>query len=214
MSSLPIGQLKATDLWGAYNNVTFAIRQAILKIATATLVQVVSCTNDGGVSPVGFVSVQLLVNQQNAAAVGIEEGQLVDLPYVRIQGGANAVILDPQPGDIGIAVFASRDISTVVATKKQANPATFRAYDFSDGLYVGGVLNGVPTQYVQFASGGITVVSQNQITLQAPTVAVQGNLTVSGTTDGIDDGTFAGISVETHVHSGVQSGGSDTGPPV
>ena len=96
----------------------------------------------------------ILVNQQNAAGIGIAEGQLVNLPYMRIQGGANAVIIDPQPGDIGIAVFASRDISTVIATKKQANPATFRMYDFSDGLYLGGVLNGVPSQYVQFASGG------------------------------------------------------------
>lgn len=166
--SIPVGMLQIPSLWGDFNNLAFMIRQALSKIQTAMLVQVVSCTNDGGVSPVGMVNVLILVNQQNSAGVGLTEGQLVNLPYVRIQGGLNAVILDPQPGDIGIAVFASRDISGVVATKKQANPATFRTYDFSDGLYVGGVLNAVPTQYVQFNSEGIAVVSPNQVELQVP----------------------------------------------
>jgi hypothetical protein len=166
--SVPVGMLQITDLWGTANNLRFAIRQALNKIQTATLVQVVSCTNDGDASVVGFVDVLILVNQQNSAGVGIQEGQLVNLPYMRMQGGANAIILDPQPGDIGIAVFASRDISTVIATKKQANPATFRTYDFSDGLYIGGVLNGTPIQYVQFNSEGITIVSPNQVTLQIP----------------------------------------------
>ena len=212
--SVPVGMLQIPNLWGDFNNVSFAIRQALAKIQTAMLVQVVSCTNDGGVSAVGSVNVIILVNQQNSAGIGLQEGQLVNLPYMRIQGGANAVILDPQPGDIGIAVFASRDISAVIATKKQANPATFRTYDFSDGLYVGGVLNGVPSQYVQFVAGGINLVSPNQITLQAPTVAVQGNLTVSGSTEGTGDGTFAGIDVQTHIHGGVQTGGGDTGPPL
>lgn len=210
----PVGMLQIANLWGSYNNVIFAIRQAMAKMQTATLVKVISCTNDGGVSPVGFVNVQILVNQQNSLGVAIPEGQLVNLPYLRMQGGANAVILDPQQGDIGIAVFASRDISGVVATKAQANPPTFRMYDFSDGMYLGGLLNAAPTQYVQFTSYGITVVSPNKVTLQAPTVAVEGNLTVSGTTTGTGDGTFAGIDVQTHTHSGVTSGGSDTGPPV
>jgi hypothetical protein len=80
------------------------------------------------------------------------------LPYLRIQGGVNAVIIDPQPGDIGIAVFASRDITNVKSTKAQANPGSFRMHDFSDGMYLGGLLNGVPSQYVQFSSDGISIV--------------------------------------------------------
>jgi hypothetical protein len=208
------GVLQPQNVWGEYNNLIFAIRQLMAKMQTATLVQVVSCTNDGGVSAVGSVDVLILVNQINGNGQGISEGQLVNLPYMRMQGGANAVILDPQPGDIGIAVFCSRDISTVVATKAQANPATFRMYDFSDGLYLGGVLNGAPTSFVQFVSGGINVTSPNQITLQAPTVTVEGNLVVTGTTQGSDDGTFEGISVKTHIHSGVTTGGGNTGIPV
>lgn len=208
------GLLQPQQARGEYNNIVFAIRQMIAKIQTATLVQVVSCTNDGSVSAVGSVDVLILVNQINGNGQGIPEGQLVNLPYMRMQGGANAVILDPQPGDIGIAIFASRDISSVIATKKQANPATFRMHDFSDGLYLGGVLNGVPSQFVQFNSSGMTLVSPNQITLQAPTVTVDGDLVVTGTTQGTDDGTFEGISVKTHIHGGVTTGGGNTGVPV
>lgn len=213
MSATP-GIARIQSFFGPYNTLLFAIRQALAKMQTATLVQIISCTNDGGVSAVGFVNVLILVNQINGNGQGLPEGQLVNLPYLRIQGGANAIILDPQPGDIGIAVFASRDISTVVATKAQANPPTFRMYDFSDGMYLGGLLNGLPTQYVQFTSAGISIVSPNQVTIQAPTVSIDGNLTVSGTTTGTGDGTFAGIDVQNHVHGGVESGGSDTGPPV
>lgn len=213
-TAIPAGFVQPSTTWGVYNQLLFVIQQQIAKMQTATIVRVVACSNDGGVSPVGTVDVQILVNQINGQGVPTPHVTMYGLPYLRMQGGANAVILDPQPGDIGIAIFASRDISTVVSTKAQANPGSYRQYDFSDGMYLGGLLNGTPSQYVQFGSGGVSIVSPTQVTLQAPTVAVQGNLTVSGTTVGTGDGTFAGIDVHTHVHSGVQSGGSDTGPPV
>ncbi len=218
--SVPVGMLRISDLWGDFNNVAFAIGQAIAKIQTVMLVQVVSCTNEGGVSPVGSVNVLILVNQQNSAGIGITEGQLVNLPYVRIQGGANAVIIDPQPGDIGIALFASRDISSVIATKKQANPATFRMYDFSDGLYLGGVLNGVPTQYVQFSESGIAIVSPGNITLQGnivlngPVAQSGGDVSMGGSLTTGGDVIANGISLDTHVHGGVTTGGGNTGEPV
>ena len=139
-------------------------------MAGATLVQITAVTNSGGVSPVGFVAVHPLVNQIDGNNVGTPHGIIHNLPYVRIQGGTDAVILDPKIGDIGIAIFADRDISTVKATKAQANPGSRRQNDWADGLYLGGVLNGAPTQYVAFAGGGITVVSPTKITIQAPNV--------------------------------------------
>ena len=153
----PWGALQPSTLWGRYNNLRFMIQQMIAKIQTATLVQVVSCTNDGGVSPVGTVDVQILVNQINSTGNPTPHVTMYGLPYLRIQGGTNAVIIDPMAGDIGIAIFASRDISNVVSTKAQANPATYRTHDFSDGMYLGGLLNGTPTQYLQFNSSGVTI---------------------------------------------------------
>lgn len=217
----PAGWLQPTDFWGVYNNLRFAIRQALSKVQTASLVQVQACTNEGGISPVGTVDVVIMVNQITSQSVSVPHVTMKRLPYLRVQGGANAVIIDPQPGDIGIAVFASRDITKVKNTRAQANPGSFRMHDFGDGLYLGGVLNGTPNQYVQFIGSGISIVSPTAITLQAPTVIIEGDLQQSGgvatiaqTLEVAGDVTANGISVSTHVHSGVTAGSAVTGEPV
>ena len=224
----PAGMLQPSTLWGVHNNLAFIIQQALSKVQTATVVKVIACSNDGGVSPVGTVDVQILVNQISGQKVATPHVTMYGLPYLRIQGGSNAVIIDPQPGDIGIAVFASRDITNVKSTKAQANPGSFRMHDFADGIYLGGLLNAVPTQYVQFGSGGVTIVSPDTITLQAPNIVLQGavaqsggnvtmaeDLTVGG--DVVADltgSTFDGIPFATHKHIGVTSGSSNTGGPI
>ncbi len=170
MSTIPAGFVQPFSFQGIYNQLLFIIRQQIAKMQTATIVNVVACSNDGGVSPVGTVDVQILVNQIDGQGVPTPHITMYGLPYLRMQGGANAVILDPQPGDIGIAIFASRDISTVVSTKAQANPGSYRQYDFSDGMYLGGLLNAAPIQFVQFSTSGIKVVSPTAVTVTAPSI--------------------------------------------
>ena len=138
------------------------------------------------------------------------------VPYVRMFGGNNAVILDPQAGDIGVAVFASRDVSSVKNTQAAANPASARQYDFSDALYIGGMLNGgTPSQYVQFSSSGIKIVSPTKITIQAPEIDLEGVVVQSGGTISSDTDVIAGatnISLANHIHTS-GSPGSPTSPP-
>ena len=178
--------------------------------------QVISCTNSGGVAGFGFVNVKPLIQQMdgNFQIVPNGVGTIYQLPYVRIQGGVNAIILDPVAGDIGLAVFCSRDISLVKQSRVLSAPGSRRINDWADGVYIGGILNLAPTNYLAFTQNGIVLLSTQKVTIQAPTVAIQGNLTVSGTTIGQGDGTFAGIDVQEHTHSGVESGGDNTGPPV
>jgi hypothetical protein len=164
--------LQPPDTWGEYNQILFVVQQALSKMQTATLVRVDACTNEGALTAVGYVDVTPLVNQIDAAGSPTPHVTIYNIPYLRIQGGANAIILDPQVGDIGICVFASRDLSKVKATKGQANPGSLRQYSFSDGLYLGGALNGVPTQYVRFSTAGITVVSPALIRMEAPQVQI------------------------------------------
>ncbi|MDR6234028.1 Gp138 family membrane-puncturing spike protein [Pseudomonas oryzihabitans] len=185
------------------------IREALDDVRTTTLVQVVSVTNDGGLEPVGLVDVQILVKRVDGAAQVMDAGIVYNVPYMRLQGGANAIILDPQVGDIGIALMADRDISSVKATKAAEAPGSNRKHDMADALYLGGVLNGVPQQYVRFTAGGIEVVSPTKVTVKAPDVALIGNVAASG-------GTFThnGVNVGAkHVHSGVQAGSAQTQPP-
>lgn len=218
----------------------FLISQALLRVSTATLVKVVSVTNAGGLSPVGFVDVQPLVNQLDGAGNAVPHGVLHRLPYFRLQGGTDAIILDPKVGDIGMAAFANRDISLVKASKAQNNPGSWRSHDMADGLYFGGLLNATPVQYVQFTAGGINVVSPSKVTVTAPNIELNASaqcalnsprIVLNGTVQQ-GGGSFAGTSTwqgdmntlgtlrnngkdvgSTHTHSGVQSGPANTGTP-
>jgi phage baseplate assembly protein V len=65
------------------------------------------------------------------------------------------------------------------------------------------------------AKGPINIVTSNQVTISAEAgVNVVGDLTVSGSISADGDVTAGGISLRSHVHSGVQSGPSNTDPPV
>jgi hypothetical protein len=199
----------ATD----FETLSFLISQRMSRLATSMLVKVVAVTNSGGVSPVGFVDVQPMVHQIDGMGQPTPHGIIHGLPYSRLQGGTNAVILDPVVGDIGVAVFCSRDTSRVRRTKIPDLPGSRRRFSLSDGVYVGGVLNGTPTQYVQFTTSGITVVSPTKVTIQAPDIELQGDTTVTGTLTATVDVVANGISVHTHHHGGVQTGTGATGGP-
>jgi hypothetical protein len=168
------GLAQPGDGAGHFGALQFLVRTMLLtEIRTVDLVRVVAVTNDGGLSPVGFVDVQPLVNQVDGAGNATPHGVIHHLPYFRLQGGADAVILDPKIGDIGMAGYASRDISAVKSTKDQANPGSGRSFDMADGLYIGGMLNGVPEQYIRFSADGIEMVSPTAIRLAAPNIVLQ-----------------------------------------
>ena len=183
-----------------YAKLVFVFQQLLRGIATATIVKVVACTNDGGVAAVGTVDVLPLVNQVDGAGNPVPHTTIYGLPYTRIQGGHNAVIIDPQPDDLGIAVFASRDTSNVVATKAQANPGSARVCNYADGMYIGGLLNGVPVNYAAITDALLTVHHETKIVISAPTVEIDastkfnvvspdsefsGNITAQGTITGV-----------------------------
>lgn len=234
------GQARAAEGGDEYGALMFVINQSLARLSTATLVRVVSVTNNGGLSPVGFVDVQPLVNQLDGAGNAVPHAVLHQLPYFRLQGGTDAVILDPKVGDIGMAAFGSRDLSAVKASKQQANPGSWRTHDMADGLYFGGLLNGTPVQYVQFTADGINVVSPSKVTVVAPNIELNAatqcalnspQIVLNGTVQQ-GAGSFGGTSTwqgnmntlgtlrnngkdvgSTHTHSGVQSGPSNTGTP-
>ena len=102
-----------------YNAQDFMISQMLGRIATAEPVRVVAVSGSG-VSPVGFVDVQPLINLVTGEQKAQEQSVLFKLPYLRIQGGKNALVIDPQPGDIGLAVYAMRDTESGEGWKRQS----------------------------------------------------------------------------------------------
>lgn len=205
MSNIAPGLFSPFSTWGKYNQLNFLIEQMLIKMQTATLVKVVSCTNSGGLSPIGTVAVQPLVNQVDAAGNGYPHATVSNVPYFRLQSaGGNGIILDPAPGDIGFCLFASRDISKVVSTQAQANPGSDRYYSYSDAMYIGlGLSQYVPTQYIQFSASGINIVSPTQITLQAPLINLTGGVIQTDGTIVAETDVLAGsdsISLVSHIH--------------
>ncbi len=156
------GQTDPTTGQGDWNAMRFAIQQQMLGLNTSMPVEVVS-VRASGVAPVGFVNIRILVSQVTGDDRTVDHGEIPNVPYFRLQGGANAVIIDPEPGDIGMASFCSRDISAVKNARQAAPPGSRRSYDFSDAMYVGGFLNKAPTQYIQFTEGGILVHSASSV---------------------------------------------------
>jgi hypothetical protein len=174
------GYLDPQTLGDDFLATSFLVTQIINKLATTALVKVSAVTNAGGVSPVGTLDVIPMVHQVDGEGNPTEHAVIHNVPYFRLQGGTDAIILDPKVGDIGIALFCSRDISAVKRTKSPQLPASARKFAWSDALYIGGVLNGSPTQFVQFESGGITVKSPTKITTIAPAIQMTGDVTVDG----------------------------------
>ena len=133
--------------------IQFMILARLLKVQTATLVQV-QTVHGGGLGPVGTLDVLPLVDQVDGAGNAIPHVTLYGRPYVRWQGGANAIILDPVAGDLGLMVFGSRDLSAVIASGHGGPPPSSRNFAYPDGLYVGGMLNAEPTSFLEWLADG------------------------------------------------------------
>jgi len=212
--NLLTGVASPADQTVPFDALHFFVTRILSRVNTATLVRVLDCTNDGGVSPVGTVDVQPLVQQMTATGQTVPQPTVYQVPYFRLQGGASAVILDPMPGDIGIAIFADHDISGVKATVAESAPGSFRRFNMADGLYVGGFINGVPNQYVQFLpnGGGINLLSPGAITMQGSEINLVGPVNQSGgVITAAQDVVINGLSTINHNHPGVQTGSGNTG---
>lgn len=185
------------------NELQFVIAALLAGVRTSLPVVVESVTNDGGVSPIGRVSIKVLVSQMDGEGNVIPHAVIHNVPYRRLQGGSNAVILDPEVGDIGLASFCAQDISVVKASGAASPPGSKRRHHFADAVYLGTIMGGAPTQYVRFSAEGIEMVSPVKVTINAPETDVIGLLKNNGVNVG-----------STHTHGGVQSGASNTGLPV
>lgn len=155
-----------------FNAITFLVKQFAALMHIATIVQIKAVNNADEVSPVGFVDVQSMVNLIDGQGTSSPRGTIFNVPYIRIQGGKNAIICDPEVNDLGLCVFSDRDISSVKANKGIANPGSRRRNDPADGIYVGGLLNVTPEQYIRFYPGGIDLVDKNGNTIHMNTDGV------------------------------------------
>ena len=158
------------------------ITRLIGRTFTHTVVKVIA-VDAGGTGENGFVDVINLVQQLDSNNEGIPNQTIYRLPYFRLQGGTNAVVIDPRVGDLGLAAFAMRDITKVKAEKAETAPPSRRQYDQSDGLYIGGFLNGAPKQWIEFLDDGINVVATGDVyiaTSKDVNIEADGDVNIKG----------------------------------
>lgn len=216
------------------NSAMFSIQKAIMNtVETAEVVMVTAVQPGGSGSAAGYVSVKPLVCRLDSRNNAVPSSELFQIPYSRVQGGKAALVIDPMPGDIGLAVFAKSDSSGVApGTEEPAAPKSFRSFDKADGFYVGGFLNQAPEIYLELTQEGEAVLKAPQkIILDAPLVEITGQLS-QGTGEGAggtatfngsihatgdvrsDGDQIAGsVSQKSHVHTGVEHGSHNTGGP-
>lgn len=180
------------------------------------------------------VDIQPLSSHSYKDGQEIPQVPVYGISYFRLQAGKNAIIIDPQVGDIGVYACADRDISRIVATKKASIPATNRKDSPSDAIYFGSVLGDVPNQFIEIKDDGIHITTPNDITatckdmvvnasgdvnIKAVNVKIDASSNVDVTASKINlnstvyanDVIISSISVGSHTHGGVQTGGGSTG---
>ena len=203
--------LVPADYASEIGKLKFVINSALAGLKVAMPVKVISVSNSGGLSPIGTVNVQPMVSMLDGSGEAWPHGIIHNVPYMRIQGGANGIILDPAIGDIGIATVCDRDISTVQNTGKVSAPGSLRKNDMSDMVYLMTIIGATPTQYVQFNSTGINIVSPVAVSITAPAINTNGTWNHTGTLTATGDIIGAGTSLHTHTHPDPQGG--NTGAP-
>lgn len=194
-------------------------------------INVVEVTAVRGTAPNLVVDVLPLVAEVKSDGGGMIQGsQIFNIPVWRLQRGNSAIIMNPVVGDIGMIAICDNDTSVVRANRKESVPGSKRTHSRSDAIYLGGLLNGEPSQFIEFADGALNITSPNPVNvtcakativapqgveIMTPTAHFSGNITADGNiTDnaGTQSASLKSLrdKYDGHKHpvAGVQSGSS------
>lgn len=179
------------------------------------------------------------IADERGAVSAVHLPVLPDVPVVFPHGGGYSLTFPIQPGDECVVVFASRCIDGWWQSGGVQAPAEQRMHDLSDGIAIPGPwsqatkIGGVSTATTQLRSddgqtfvevdqGVVTLKAPQKIVLAAPLIEVEGAIRQTGTqgqgstmqgglTNTGGQVTSNGITLETHVHNGVEPGPGTTG---
>lgn len=225
----PLGSIYGGN--SAFNAMQQQIDTSLQEIETAFVAKVTSC-DSSGVGGSKTVNAVPMVQMVDANGNAYQSPAYVKLPHYRVQQGIAALIIDPVPDDLGVFVSCKRDISNINSSSTNpAPPASMRSFNGADSVMIGTIHTKEPTVYIQItqdnkilihAPSGVTIETDSKVTINAsagveitaPTTKINGNLEVTGTIKSNGQITGAGINFNSHKHTGVQSGSSNTGGPI
>lgn len=185
------------------------------------------------------VTVEPMVKQVMRDGNTLDLPPLVDVPVQFPRGGGFVFTVPIAAGDEGLIVFSERCIDGWFVSGGKSAPLDARLHDYSDGFFLPGLSskpNAVPSVFLQGASMQ-TLDGSTFIRLTEGKILIQGDIEHTGNsiqtgnheqtgnwsqTQGNSEssGTVSakkvlanGVDVEGHTHSGVKSGGDNTGRP-
>lgn len=137
---------------------------------------------------------------------------LNDVPVFILSGGSAYMSFPVAPGDTCIILFNDREIDNWYNTGNVSAPTTLRLHDKSDAMALIGIRN-LTNPIGSYLTNGVEIFLNNNTWLKMTDgqITINGNLTVNGTLKTVVGATT--ITYNSHVHGGVQSGGSNTGGP-
>jgi len=148
---------------------------------------------------------------------------LTDVPLIFPRGGGCTITFPVKAGDECLVVFSDRCIDFWWQNGGVQEPVDPRQHDLSDAFAIVGPqsqaqkISGISTTSVQVrtddGSNFIELMQGGNVNITTPLLTVNGNVQVNGTVTSTGDQVAKGISQTGHVHSGVQSGNSQTGGP-
>lgn len=178
----------------------YIINNLIANIHTMMPVKILSVTvPPDSLAPIGRCEVLPLVQQIDGSNNVYPMGKIVNVPYLRVQGGSNAIVIDPQVGDVGLCGFCERDISIVKRTGELSAPDTRRKYDINSAVYMFTMMSGVPEQYIHFLENGINIKTTGDLNINGLIIKANGTLV-----------TKDGVIVDTHSHAQANDSAGNT----
>ncbi|QAB30886.1 Gp138 family membrane-puncturing spike protein [Pantoea ananatis] len=148
---------------------------------------------------------------------------LMDVPVIFPRGGGCTITFPVKEGDECLVIFSDRCIDFWWQNGGVQEPVDPRQHDLSDAFAIVGPqsqaqkISGISTTSVQVrtddGSSFIELMQGGNVNITTPLLTVNGNVQVNGTVTSTGDQVAKGISQTGHVHSGVQSGSSQTGGP-
>lgn len=188
-------------------------------------------------------TIQGVAENEDGSKTLVDLPLLIKVPLVFPKGGGFSITFPVAEGDEVLVVFSSRCIDAWWQSGGINRPMEARMHDLSDGFAIPGpysvpnvidsvsssslqIRNDAGTSYIEIdETGKIKLLSATTIDVVAPTINLSGTINIAGTlavTGGISatgsisatNVTAGVVSLLTHVHSGVTTGGGTSGPPV
>lgn len=192
------------------------LTKILTTVHTAIPVRVDKVERPNHAKGAGYLSATPLIAPVDNEGNALPQVSIPKLRWFRYQAGTCAIICDPKVGDVGLAVFAQRDVNALTGGNEPVRPDTFRVFDMSDGFFIGGFWGATPSTYIEINDNKVEIKADVHIigkVTTTDTITADKDIITKTDVKATGDVTGKGVSLSSHVHGGVSAGNSTTGVP-